>query len=126
MQNEVKEAKASAEIASEALALGYLREVVQPTVDKTGSLSSDLAPILVNARYRIVAVLPLKDALVSSYSKYLAANKVDKPDIWAARDVKLAPGKAQRAGAHRDLGQRRRHGAVRQRRSSRTPTASRR
>ena len=93
VQNEVKEAKASAEIASEALALGYLREAVQPTVDKAGSLSSDLAPILVNARYRIVAVLPAKDALVSSYSKYLAANKVDKPDIWAARDVKLAPGK---------------------------------
>jgi hypothetical protein len=31
VQNEVKEAKASAEIASEALALGYLREAVQPT-----------------------------------------------------------------------------------------------
>jgi len=93
VQNEVKEAKASAEIASEALALGYLREAVQPTVDKAGSLSSDLAPILVNARYRIVAVLPAKDALVSSYGTYLAANKVDKPDIWAARDVKLPPGK---------------------------------
>ena len=60
---------------------------------RPAALSSDLAPILVNARYRIVAVLPAKDALVSSYSKYLAANKVDKPDIWAARDVKLAPGK---------------------------------
>ncbi|MEO5766216.1 MAG: S8 family serine peptidase, partial [Casimicrobiaceae bacterium] len=93
VQNEVKEAKASAEIASEALALGYLREAVQPTVDKAGSLSSDLAPILVNARYRIVAVLPAKEALVASFGGYLAANKVDKPDIWAARDVELAPGK---------------------------------
>jgi subtilisin family serine protease len=92
VQNEVKEAKASAEIASEALALGYLREAVQPTVDKAGNLSSDLAPILVNARYRIVAVLPAKEALVSSFGTYLAAHKVDKPDIWAARDVKLAPG----------------------------------
>lgn len=94
VQNEVKEAKASAEIASEALALGYARTVVQPTVDKAGSLSSDLAPILVSARYRLTASLPLKATLIETYSRYLAAHKVDKPDIWAARDVQLAPGKA--------------------------------
>ncbi len=46
VQNEVKEAKAGAEIASEALILGYARTVIQPTVDKAGSLSSDLAPSL--------------------------------------------------------------------------------
>jgi len=94
VQNEVKEAKASAEIASEALTLGYARTVVQPTVDKAGSLSSDLAPILVSARYRLTASLPLKATLIETYSRYLAAHKVDKPDIWAARDVQLAPGKA--------------------------------
>jgi len=94
VQNEVKEAKAGAEIASEALTLGYARTVVQPTVDKAGSLSSDLAPILVNARYRLTASLPLKATLIDTYGRYLAAHKVDKPDIWAARDVQLAPGKA--------------------------------
>jgi subtilisin family serine protease len=93
VQNEVKEAKAGAEIASEALTLGYARTVVQPTVDKAGSLSSDLAPILVNARYRLTASLPLKSTLIDTYGRYLAAHKVDKPDIWAARDVQLAPGK---------------------------------
>jgi subtilisin family serine protease len=92
VQNEVKEAKAGNEVASEALALGYLREAVQPTVDKAGALSSDLAPIVVNARYRIVAQIPLKEPVVGALSAYLAAHKVDKPDIWAARDVKLAPG----------------------------------
>jgi hypothetical protein len=93
VQNEVKEAKAGAEIASEALTLGYARTVVQPTVDKAGSLSSDLAPILINARYRLTASLPLKSTLIDTYGRYLAAHKVDKPDIWAARDVQLAPGK---------------------------------
>jgi subtilisin family serine protease len=92
VQNEVKEGKASAEIVSEALALGYIREAMQPTIDKAGSLSSDLAPALVNAKYRIVAVLPLKETLVGTYSTYLAAHKVDKPDIWAARDIALPPG----------------------------------
>jgi len=93
VQNEVKEAKASAEIASEALMLGYVRNVIQPTVDKTGSLSSDLAPVVVNARFRLVATLPLKDTLVDTYGAYIAAHHVDKPDIWAARDVSLPPGK---------------------------------
>jgi len=95
VQNEIKEAKAGNEIASEALALGYLREAIQPTVDKAGALSSDLAPMLVNARYRIVAVLPVKDTFVTAYSAYLDAHKVEKPDIWVARDVTLAPGKSQ-------------------------------
>jgi len=94
VQNEVREAKASAEIMSEALTLGYLRNVIQPTVDKAGALSSDLAPAIVNARYRLVATLPLKATLVETYGAYLAAHKVDKPDIWAARDVVLPKDKA--------------------------------
>lgn len=96
VQNEIKEGKARAEIMSEALALGYIREALQPIVDKAGSLSSDLAPALVNARFRIVAMLPLKETLISTYTTYLAAHKVDKPDIWAARDVTLAPGKGEK------------------------------
>jgi subtilisin family serine protease len=51
--------------------------------------------MLVNARYRIVAVLPVKDTFVTAYSAYLDAHKVEKPDIWVARDVTLAPGKSQ-------------------------------
>jgi subtilisin family serine protease len=94
VQNEVKEAKASAEIASEALTLGYVRNVIQPTVDKAGALSSDLAPVIVSAKYRLVASLPLKATLVDTYGAYLAAHKVDKPDIWAARNVELPAGKS--------------------------------
>ena len=101
VQNEVKEAKAGAEISSEALMLGYVRNVIQPTVDKTGSLSSDLAPTIVNARFRLVAALPLKDTLVAAYGAYLAAHHVEKPDIWAARDVTLPPG---RPYAHVNIG----------------------
>ena len=93
VQNEVREVKASAEIVSEALVLGYVRNVIQPTVDKAGSLSSDLAPVIVNAKYRLVATLPLKTALIGAYGGYLAAHKVDKPDIWAARSVDLPGGK---------------------------------
>jgi subtilisin family serine protease len=93
VQNEVREAKAGAELASETRSLVYLREVVQPTVDKAGAISSELAPAVIGIKYRLTATLPLKQTLIGAFGGYLAANKVDKPDIWTARDVELPRGK---------------------------------
>jgi subtilisin family serine protease len=93
VQNEVREAKAGAELASETRSLVYIREVVQPTVDKAGAISSELAPGVVGVKYRLTATLPIKQALIDAFGGYLAANKVDKPDIWAARNEELPPGK---------------------------------
>ncbi len=92
--NTIKEVNRSAELVGENLVLGQIRDVLQPTVDKAGSLSSDLAPAIVSSRYVLVTRLPLKQTLIATYGGYLAANKVDKPDIWAARDVALPPGRA--------------------------------
>jgi subtilisin family serine protease len=93
IQNEIKEAKAGNEILSAALALGYVNNVLQPTVDKAGSLSSDLAPAIVGAKYRLAFALALKDTMVATYTQYLDAHKVEKPDIWAARNVELPAGR---------------------------------
>jgi len=90
--NEAKEIKAGAEMLGEGRLIGSVREVLQPSVDKNGSLSSDLAPALVRIKYIYVYVLPLKPALVDAWTTYLAAHKVDKPDIWAARAVSLPAG----------------------------------
>ena len=93
VQNEVRELKAGNEIASESLALGYLREVLQPTVDKAGGkLSSEFSPAIVGARYRLKTTLPLKDTLVATYGAYLDRHKVIKQDIWGARNVELPLG----------------------------------
>jgi subtilisin family serine protease len=96
VENGIKEAKAGAETLGEGRLIGYLREVVQPVVDSNGALSSDFAPALVNVRLALTSVLPLKRALVETYSQYLGAGKVDKPDIWAARDVVLPPAPARK------------------------------
>ena len=93
VRNEVREIKASAELVGESLIVGSLRERLQPIVDKAGSLSSDFAPAIVSARYRLVATLPLKPVFVQVYTDYLAANRVDKPGIWAARDAALPAGR---------------------------------
>ena len=90
IENDLREAKASVETLGEGRLIGRLREVVQPIVDSNGALSSEFAPSLINTRMALVAVLPLKQVLIETYSTYLAAGKVDKPDIWAAREVTLA------------------------------------
>ena len=92
VDNDVKSAKASAELVGEALILGRVREAMQPTADANGGrLSSELAPALVSARFALLQVLPLKAVSVAAYSGYLAANQRSKADIWAARDVVLSP-----------------------------------
>jgi hypothetical protein len=93
--NDIKSLNRSAEITGEALLLGGIRDQLQPVVDKAGGvLSSDFAPAIVGTRYGLVARLPLKQTLIDTYGAYLAANKVEKPDIWAARDVELPAGKS--------------------------------
>ncbi len=90
--NEAKEVKAGAELLGEGRLIGNVREVLQPSVDKNRALSSDLAPQLVRIQYALTYVLPLKQTLVDTWSGYLAAHKVERPDIWAARAATLPPG----------------------------------
>ena len=87
--NDIRQAKASAEIMGEGLILGRIREVLQPMADASGALGSDFTPGLINARLALLGVLPLKATLIEVYGSYLAQNSVSKPDIWAARDVAL-------------------------------------
>ena len=91
IENDIQGAKANAELIGESLILGQVREVMQPIVDRSGSLSSDFAPGVVNARFALTAFLPLKQTLVDTYGSYLAAHQTQKADIWAARDVTLQP-----------------------------------
>ena len=92
--NDIKELNSSAEIIGEALLLGRIRDQLQPVVDKAGGvLSSDFAPAVVGTRYGLTARLPLKQTLIDTYGTYLAANKVEKRDIWAARDIELPEGR---------------------------------
>ena len=94
VENNVKGAKTGAEIIGESLVLGNVRDRLQPVVDKAGGeISSDLAPGIIGARYALVARLPLKAQLIAAYSGYLDANKVEKADIWAPRDVALPAGR---------------------------------
>ena len=93
VRNDIIRAKASAEFMGESLTLGRVREVLQPVADKAGSLSSSMVPSLISTRYQLDFILPLKDTLIQTYGDYLKANRVEKADIWASRDVALPAGR---------------------------------
>lgn len=87
--NRVKEMKSSAEIVTPALVLGSVQADLEPAVAKAHQLSNDLAWGLINDRLYIKRVLPLKTATVAVLTAEVDAKNVQKPDIWAARDVTL-------------------------------------
>lgn len=87
--NSVKETKSNAEIVSLQLIEGLAKAKMDPAVEKTHALGNELAWTLINYRALIKRQLPLKAATVAVLTKDVAANNVEKPDIWAARDVTL-------------------------------------
>jgi subtilisin family serine protease len=93
VQNGLKRQKASAEIVSESLLVGEIRAGLDPVVEKTGGLSSDLAHDLPGMRMTLTEVIPLKETIAQTIGAYLSAHAKEKKDIWAARDVTLEPGK---------------------------------
>lgn len=93
IRNDIERAKSSMETVGETLVMGRVREVLQPVAKQSGTLSSDLAPALVAARYGLDFTLPLKGPLARTYADYLQRHRVERPNIWASRDVALPPGR---------------------------------
>jgi subtilisin family serine protease len=90
VQDDIESTNGSFQIISEALYLGGLENTMQNAVDQTGELSLGDVTSLASIRLMIDHVLPLKDAVVAVTSQYIAENRVEKPDIWADRDVDLS------------------------------------
>jgi len=85
--NRIKEAKSSAQIISEALVLGQVQASIEPALAKSHALSSDLAWALIGSRLTLKTTLPLKAQTQAVLTADVAANNVQKPDIWEAREV---------------------------------------
>ena len=94
VQDEIKRMKGFAEISRPTtIVVGQMSLLIDPVLKKSGALSSELANQIPSRRLALER-LPLRGILAETYAGYLAAHKVEKPDIWAARDVILEAGKA--------------------------------
>lgn len=92
VQDAVERRKGQAEYMAPNLLDGVIQMQHEPVVAKSGELGSDLARGLVGLkvveRYR----LPFKAEMLAVYKDYIAANAVEKENIWTARDVALPAG----------------------------------
>jgi subtilisin family serine protease len=94
VQDSVERGKAGWEIRSRNFYLGVLDSQYQEGVDKTGSVSGDVADTLVNVRVMFDRLLPVKDSAIAALGGYIDAHRVEKPDIWQDRYVDLDPAAA--------------------------------
>ncbi len=83
--------KGRTEILSRALVLGSLESNYQPVLDRTGGeVSLDIAASLVGAVFSLDYFIPSAGAMNRVLAATIAANRVEKADIWAERQVALA------------------------------------
>ena len=92
--DELKSSKARAEMFSRNLIVGIVDSRIQPILDKTGGeISKDVAKQLVSMGYSMRYYIPYKSVLVEVLDAFIDANKVEKQNIWADREVTLEQGK---------------------------------
>lgn len=92
VQDDLQGTKGYLEYISEGLVIGGLESSLDPPALEAGQLSQQLADNILGAAYALNLVIPHKDALHAAYAAVVDAHKEAlKPDIWAARDVALAP-----------------------------------
>lgn len=90
----VKAQKGGAEMASEALIIGGLDASLQPQLDKTnGEMTQDNANSLLGPYFSLRYYIPKKEIFVAALTDYIDSHKVEKQDIWAARNFSLDKGK---------------------------------
>jgi len=90
--DEVKAGKGRAEMMGPELVMGMMQSQLDPIIEtQKGEISQDIARQLVSMKGAIEVILPLNAGVAEVYTAVIAANAVEKKDIWAARDVALKP-----------------------------------
>ncbi len=88
VQAELKTRKGIYGVQSENLLLGYVDQQFGPAA-KAGSVSSQIAVMLLAVYFTLAEILPRKEAIVEVLGKVIAEHAAEKPDIWGAREVTL-------------------------------------
>ena len=98
VQDSLKASKGSAEIISTNLIMGVINERIQPQLEKSnGEMSESTARGLLASVFTLKYMIPLKGIIQQELAKVIAANHIEKEDIWAARDqvLTLSDGKQE-------------------------------
>ena len=88
IQAELRMLKGITEMSSPNTLLGHVQGQVGPAAE-SGEISRELAGIVVQAHRYLKVVQLVQREMIAVLSETIAAHAVEKPDIWAARDVAL-------------------------------------
>ena len=89
VQDNIKAAKGRAEFMSETLLRGVVQARMDPAAAQMGGLSADLAGGVLGISHTIDNMLVLNPVVAEVYSDLIAANDVQKADIWEEREFTL-------------------------------------
>ncbi len=88
----LKQTKMTYEVLTPAILVGDVAGSLDPGAAKSHTLSSDSAALVIRSRYLVDIVLPQRAPGVAAIAALVAQHQVQKPDIWAAREVTLHAG----------------------------------
>ncbi len=77
------------QILTENLLIGVIQGHIDPAVEAAGHMSGDQASQIIMFRSAMHHILPYRDEIQLVIGEQIAAHKVVKEDIWAARDIAL-------------------------------------
>lgn len=90
VQAELKALKGGLETLSQNLIVGLVEQQYDPA-GKSGLISKDIAMQVLSYRSMLLETMPVKDVMIESLARVIAAHNIEKADIWGERDVTLSP-----------------------------------
>jgi len=90
VQERVEEIKGGTEMFSENFLMSIVKGQFEPVVEQTGNVSTEIAYRIINIRYIMNVILPLKETIVETLDKHITLHRVEKPDIWEKRNVEFS------------------------------------
>jgi len=92
VQDDIKQLYGGTKVVSPTFVIAGTKTDLDPAAQKSGALDNHQAWQLVDGRVGMCCFIPIQTALAEVLKKYIAAHTVEKPDIWAAREVTLGAG----------------------------------
>jgi subtilisin family serine protease len=89
VQDDIKASYASSRLLTRSLLIGTVKTDIDPAALKSGAVDNGEAADLIGARELLKFGLPVTQARADVLHAYIQKNKVEKPDIWDAREVTI-------------------------------------
>jgi subtilisin family serine protease len=90
VQDRIEAMKGELDMLSRNILSGMIQSQYEPGVEKSHQIGNDIAFEMIDIYYLLEVVLPRKESISEVLEKYIAANRLQRQDIWEARQVDLS------------------------------------